>query len=140
MRGGGGQLVRLPDDEGVEGVALVERLGVPDGGGHGRFAGRRCHEEVHLGPLLALLLDAEDDLGGLPEEGLRQLRKHAGVLGLVPLDGKLIRGTDHELRSVQGYRRGRLQPGADCVFGKLTARIFENAFPGFFGGQRHRDS
>ena len=74
VRRRGRQLVRLPDDEGVEGVALVERLGVPDvRPRRRRFGGGRRHEEVHLGALLAVFLHPEDDPGGAAEERLGQL-------------------------------------------------------------------
>ena len=62
VRGGGGELVGLADDEGVEGVALVERLRAGVGPRGDRDGGRgRRHEEIHLRPLLAIFVDAEDD-------------------------------------------------------------------------------
>ena len=82
---GGRELVGLADDEGVEGVALVERLGAGIGslaadspsaavGGDGR-----SDEEVHLGPLLPVLVHPEDDRRGLAEHRLGQLATSSGA-------------------------------------------------------------
>jgi hypothetical protein len=65
-----GQFVRLADDEGVEGVPLVERLSAGielRADGHGV---RWRHEEVHLRPLLPIFVHPEDDRGRLPQHRL----------------------------------------------------------------------
>jgi len=142
---GGRELVRLPDHEGIERVPLVERLGArighlpvadlafrPVGGGR--------HEEIHLRALLPVLVHAEDDGGGLADHRLGELREQRGVLGLVPLHRELVRGADDEPPFVERDRLRGLQPGPDRVIRKFAVRLVEDALPGVFGGQLHRDS
>src|SRR5213593_1003596 len=91
------ELVRFPDDEHLEGVPLVQRRrrtrrpvdGGPDG------APWR-HEEIHLRPLLAVLLHPEDDGRGAAEDALRGPREHARMLLLVPLHRELVRRPDDQ--------------------------------------------
>src|SRR5205814_8961322 len=110
VRRRGGELVRLADDEGLKRVALVERRrrhAEPVRRG-GCFAWR--HKEGHLRSLLAILLNAEHDAGGSPEDALRGTREDAGVLRLIPLDGKLIRCAEDQPPVVERDRLGWLEP------------------------------
>src|SRR5256886_16980537 len=92
FRSGGGELVRLPDHERLKRIPLVERRGRDTGLVDGRRLAR-CHEEVHLGPLLAILLHAEHDRRGPAEHALGRAGRDGGVPRLVPLDRELIGGT-----------------------------------------------
>ncbi len=131
VRGGGGQLVRLADDEALEGVALVQRRVRGRSRGRDRVLTRR-HEEVHLGPLLAVYLHAEHHRRRPTEDALRGARQNRGVLRFVPLDRELVRSAEDQLPLVQRDRLGRLEPSPHRRVGKFTARLFEQALPGFF--------
>ena len=127
----GGQLVRLADDEALEGVALVEgrrERGRRDGAGG--FA--RRDEEIHLRPLLAVFVHAEHHGGGTTEHTLRGARQHGGVLRFVPVDRELIGGAQHDARVVERDRHRRFEPRADRRVGQLASRLVEEALPGFF--------
>ena len=135
VRRRGRQLVGFPDDEGVEGVPLVQRLGtrVRGNDGHGGGSGGR-HEKVHLGTLLPILVHSEYHRCRLAEHGLGESREDGRVLGLVPLDGELVRRSDDETALVQGDRLGRLKPGPDRVIWKFAVRLIEDALPCVFSG------
>jgi hypothetical protein len=104
VAGRGRELVRLADDEGVEGVTLVERLAARVPGGRpaiGGFAGRATgarrwgrDEEVHLGTRVAIPVNPEHDGGRLADHRLSHLRQQRRVLGLVPLPRELIGCSD----------------------------------------------
>src|SRR2546427_9396201 len=81
VRRGGGELVRLADDEGLEGVALVEGSRRDRGLARARLGSRR-HEEVHLWALLTVFLYAEHDRGGTAEHSLGGTRQHVPALRL----------------------------------------------------------
>ena len=110
---GGGELVGLADDEGVEGVALVERLRARIGrrGRHRGHAGR--DEEIHLRPLLPVFLHAEDDRGRLAHDRLGEPGQQRRVLGLVPLHRELVGRAEDQATLVEGDRFGGLEPGLD---------------------------
>jgi len=128
---GGGELVRFADDERLEGVALVERR---RGDGELVACGAGVawrDEEIHLRSPLAILLHAEHDAGGSPEDPLGRAGEHSRVLRLVPLDGELIRGPDDQPPVVERDRLGRLEPRPHCRVGEFTPRLVEEALPGF---------
>jgi len=132
-----GQLVRLADHEGLEGVAVVERRR-----SGGRFLAARDgltrrDEEIHLRAPLAIFLDAEHHRGGLAEHTLRRPCQHAGMFRLVPLHSELVGGADNKPSVVQCDRLGGLEPRAHGRVGKFAARLFQHALPGFFCGLLH---
>src|SRR5438046_9261639 len=128
VRGRGGELVRLPDHEGLERIPLVERRGRDARLVEGRRLARR-HEEVHLGSLLAILLYSEHDRRGPPEHPLGRARQDAGVLRLVPFDGELIRGTDDQATVVQRDRHRWLEPRPHGGVGQFAPRLVEESLP-----------
>ena len=140
VRGGGGELVRLADDEGVEGVALVERLG--RGIGHSRRAGqrrRRRDEEVHLGPGQPLFVDPEDHRHRSAEGAFGEPGEQRGVLGFVPLHGELVGHAQDQPVVLERDRLGGLEPGLEILLGDFAPGVVQNACPGFFGRQLHAD-
>src|SRR3989442_15355844 len=136
VRGGGGELVRLPDHERLKRIPLVERCGRDAGLVEDRRLAWR-HEEVHLGSLLAILLYPEPDRRGPPEHALRRARQDAGVLRLVPFDGELIRGTDDQATVVQRDRDRGLEPRPHRGVGEFAPRLVEEALPSFFSRLLH---
>src|SRR5437899_11139475 len=95
VRRGGGELVRLADDEGLEGVALVEGSRRDRGLVRARFGSRR-QEEVHLWALLTVFLYAEHDSGGTAEHSPGGTRQPVPVLRVVPLHRALVRSVPAE--------------------------------------------
>jgi hypothetical protein len=110
MGGGCRQLVGLPDDEGLEGVALIERRGAA---GRGRGSGGGRNEEVHLRAGGAFFLDLKDDVERLAEHLGGNAGEDPGVLRRVPLDGELVGRRHDELAFREGNRAGGLQPSPD---------------------------
>jgi hypothetical protein len=140
VRRSGGELVGLADDEGVEGIPLVERLSARIELGSGGCGRCRRHEEVHLRTLLPVLVYPEDDRRRVTQNRLGQTREERRVLGLVPLHGELVGRPDDEATLVQGDCLGGLEPRPDGVVGKFAMRLVENALPSVFCGQLHRYS
>ena len=132
VRRGGRELVRLPDDERLKGVALVERGRRHAGlvAGPGRRLPRR-DEEVHLRALLAVLLHAKHDGRGTAEDALGGARQHGRVLLLIPFDRELVRRSDDQAIVVERDRDRGLEPGADGRVGKFAPCLVEEAPPGF---------
>src|SRR5207248_1785511 len=64
------------------------------------------HEEIHLRPLLAVLLHPEHHGGGAAEDALRGPREHARMLLLVPLHRELVRRADDQAIVIQRDRNG----------------------------------
>jgi len=131
VRGRRGELVRLSDHERLEGVSLVEWRGRDAGPVHGRRLSWR-HEEIHLGPLLAILLHPEHDRRRPSEHALGGARQDGGVLRLVPFDGELIGSSDDQAPIVQRDRHRGLQPRPHRSVGKFAPRFVEESLPSFF--------
>src|SRR5690242_1201220 len=113
MRGGSGELVRLPNDKVSEGVALTERWRIAATilSGAGLALRRwRCNEKIHLRPRLSLLVDSKDHGERMSECDRRQAREQIGVLGLVPVRGELIGRADVDCPPIDRQRLGRLEP------------------------------
>ncbi|MEI2721820.1 MAG: hypothetical protein V9E87_17180 [Gemmatimonadales bacterium] len=141
VRGGGGQFVRLADDEMAEGVAVVERLGarVHRGGrGRGGLGGRGGDEEVHLGPLLALGGHLEDHGHRFAGGRTRHLHQGRGVLLLVPALREIVRGADQQRAALKRNCLVRGQPGLDHALRNDGLGAVEDSLPEVFGGQRHQ--
>src|SRR5512132_2468467 len=68
-------------------------------------------------------------------------RREAGqqlcVLGLIPVRGKLIWGTNDDRVPFEGKRLSRLQPGPKRLFRELVACSVEDARPDFSRRERH---
>ena len=116
MRGGGGELVRLADDEGVEGVALVERLGAADWPGGRRTALRAggATKKSIWGRLLPLLLHPEHDRGWLAQQPARRAwraRRRAWSRSTRRRTGRARRRPVRASSSAIAV--GGLEPGAD---------------------------
>jgi len=76
----------------------------------------------------------------VPQQRLGQTGENVGVLGLVPLNCKLIGCSDDQAALIEGDCFGRLEPRPDRVVGKFAMGFIENALPGVFGRQLHRYS
>jgi hypothetical protein len=140
MGRGSRELVGLPDHERVESIALVERLGTridlhARGNGH-----RGRHEEVHLGPLLPILVDPEHDRRRLPQNRFGQTRQERRVLRFIPFHRELVGCPDDQAALIKGDRLSGLKPRPDRVVWKFAMRLVEDALPCVFCGQLHRYS
>src|SRR6266568_4738131 len=131
VRGRRGELVRLSDHERLERVSLVERRGRDAGPVDGRRLSWR-HEEIHLGPLLAILLHPEHDRRRPSEHALGGAGQDGGVLRLVPFDGELIGSSDDQAPIVQRDRHRGLEPRPHRSVGKFAPRFVEESLPSFF--------
>ena len=142
----GGELVGLADDEGVEGVALVERLGARIGS---RSAG------PSPGPRAGAAAERRRSPSAAASAGPRAPGRRP--MSVAPARGSASRdrsgacfvsfhstanwsGRRRSGGPVEGDRLGRLEPGPDGMVWKFAMRLVEDALPCFFSGQLHRYS
>ena len=146
VRRGGGELVRLADDEGVEGVALVEGLvdapvelwaaaaPSPAGGATKKSIWGRCWRSSWTRKMMAVRARPARSRSARSEQRQRaSLSFHwtANSSGAATIN----RPSSREI----GLGRDRARSGSMCS-GSSALRFVEDPLPGFFGGQLHLGS
>src|SRR5690606_18127823 len=135
------QLVRLSNNEVVEGVALVERGGriaARERSCDGGLVGGWSDEQVHLLSGFPFLVNAEDDANGMPECNGCVAGYEVSVLGFVPVCSELVGSANHECIPFNEKGFGRFEPGAEGLFRYVLAGAIEQTGPDFDDRETHR--
>ena len=140
--GGGGEIVGLSDDEGIEGISVVEGaqcdvFARPFWRHDASFLSLYWHEQIHLGALETLLVNTQLDLQRMAKSHRGKRFEDRRMTALVPLDRELVGGIERQRFAGELRRREGREPGINYVIRELDARAVEQSRPDFGGSKGH---